>query len=139
MTMIRLVLSCGLLILLLSTTAEAANHEHLGDVRCIDCHAYLPLNNVPPPPFQEGIVAVCRQCHGEHGCLSSDMGGVFVHPIEIMPSQPIPADMPLDRHGRMTCITCHYFHPYKGKKQQTLSMLRRQPGKTFCFYCHEKL
>jgi hypothetical protein len=136
MTLRRLILVLAILTLAVPASSGEP-HDRLGDIRCIDCHLYLPFRNMPPPPFRTDIAATCRQCH-----LGNDYGAndevMLMHPIESTAPWPLPADMPLDAEGRMTCITCHYFHPRRTNfVARPEFMLRRPPGKTFCMNCHK--
>jgi len=131
----------ALAILISPISSEAGDgHDHLADIRCIDCHLHLPLRDTPPPPFLENIAAICRQCHSSNKYGGPDNGGTFlIHPIDSVVTWRIPADMPLDRQGRMTCITCHYFHHRQQTSlRPTKFMLRRAHGKTLCMNCHNK-
>ncbi len=112
-----------------------AEHGRAKDVRCLDCHISLPFNN-RDLGFYDDTYKICLSCHKSyHGTESG-----FAHPSKIVPSMPVPADMPLDSAGRITCITCHTFHSdyYGDSKGKKVFYLRRVRGKTFCYSCHNK-
>lgn len=110
-----------------------AGHEAVRTVHCLDCHKSLPFKG-RALVFYDDIYKKCLSCHRiYHGTESG-----FDHPSRKVPSMPVPADMPLDSKGRMTCITCHTFHSgYYGKANKPAgSYLRRQKGRTLCYSCH---
>lgn len=113
-----------------SSAVLCAGHDTAG-MRCLDCHARLPCDQRLAYLFNEGIAGVCNTCHKRY---------VHNHPVEIVPSMSIPADMPLDVKGRMTCITCHSIHngDIRSEGEKTF-LLRRAKGKMFCYSCHTKL
>jgi len=119
------------LTLLTSTFAFAAAHDTAAVMRCLECHTRLPSDPTRAYLFNEEIAAVCNTCHKR---------SVHSHPVEIVPSMSIPADMPLDGKGRMTCITCHSFHSGDVRTDgEKTFLLRRVKGKLFCYTCHTKL
>jgi hypothetical protein len=121
-----------------SSPAAAAAHDDAA-IRCLDCHATVPLAGVAGR-FHGDLPAICLQCHKNDFCTHDATGRSFRHPMSIVPSGRIPADMPLDAEKKIGCITCHLFHdgewaaldlhPYR---------LRRPPGPAFCVTCHERL
>ena len=72
-------------------------------------------------------------------CDSQSSEKSFSHPVAVVPSFEIPADMPLDLEKGMGCITCHFFHdgPY-GPDVVYERLLRRKQGPNFWFICHGK-
>ncbi len=106
-------------------------HNEIGKTRCLDCHVILPFN-AETLSFHEDIETVCRQCHN-----NDHAGPGLSHPVGIIPSMKIPTDMPLDRKGQMTCITCHTFHvEWRSVVDDNQYLLRRPEDRMFCFYCH---
>ena len=108
-------------------------HQALGTVKCVDCHAWLPLAGAPLS-FRDETGKVCAGCHKSfHGRTGS-----FSHPADVRPSMAVPRDMPLDSKGSMTCFTCHTFHVgYKDSDGKKRFFLRRTSGKAFCYSCHK--
>lgn len=109
-----------------------------GKVRCLDCHVVLPFEDAELI-FYEDIPLICAKCHGLYPCRAGNEDG-FSHPTEVLPTIKIPRDMVLDRLGRLTCITCHMYHDgVRPQADMPPFMLRRQPGVTFCYSCHQRL
>ncbi len=109
--------------------------------RCLDCHVNLPLET-SRLVFHETAAEVCGGCHTVFPCgPGHDQGAGFLHPVGIVPRLAVPADMPLDRKGRISCITCHPYHGLhdEGAGQQGRGILRRPQGAAFCYSCHKKL
>lgn len=129
----RVILLLGLL-LLVFPNAALSTHNEIGKTRCLDCHVTLPFNP-ERLSFYEDVAGVCRECHRSDHAKST-----LSHPVEVVPSMKIPRDMPLDRRGRLTCITCHTFHAeWQAVVDDNPYLLRRPEGKKFCYYCHKKL
>jgi hypothetical protein len=81
--------------------------------------------------MQKPIKEICAACHK----LSMHSS----HPVDIKPSFALPADMPLDERGFITCATCHdphrkYLNALTGEK--TLYLRREGTRKKFCLACH---
>lgn len=116
-----------------SCFAEAGGHGP-DRPRCYDCHYRLPSHNIRPS-FNEGIGEVCSRCHTVHHGKKQRNS----HVVYVLPSMKIPKDMPLDVRGKLSCVTCHSYHighdVMEGSKR---FLLRREPGKTFCYACHKK-
>lgn len=89
------------------------NPHELGDannVACTSCHRQAPVHNpkhstqtVLPDmdDFTTDPVAMCVPCHDD-----SERS----HPLWVKPNYPVPADLPLDNNGAVTCLTCHHTH-----------------------------
>ena len=131
---IILVLALVTAALMIHPPEAHAVHQGTGKVRCLDCHAWLPLND-DRPSFREEIGPICVGCHRDyHG-----RAGTLSHPVNVPPSMAVPRDMPLDAKGRITCVTCHKFHVgYKDSDGKKSFFLRRSIGKAFCYSCHKK-
>jgi hypothetical protein len=100
-------------------------------VGCLVCHERLPFAGYEIS-FTEMVNEACMECHHKHS--------YFSHPIKVVPSMLIPADMPLSKNGKITCITCHTFHEgYMDKEggQKTSFLRRTTTGKLFCYSCHK--
>jgi len=118
----------------LSSPEAHAVHQVAGKVPCLDCHAWLPLND-DRPPFREGIGPKCVGCHRDYHGKAERLS----HPVNVLPSMAVPRDMPLDAKGRIICVTCHRFHTgYKDSDGKKLFFLRRSIGKALCYSCHKK-
>ncbi len=92
---------------------EGNPHEPQGaatDAMCKTCHRETP-SQFPENPTRTVLpdtddlildpVATCVACHEE---------GAGSHPVGARPDYPVPADLPLDKDGRISCLTCHYTH-----------------------------
>lgn len=120
---------------LLLPAVSHAFHDWSNNTRCLDCHTTLPLAG-QAISFHVDISTLCAPCHPK--VHASDRG--FPHPVEIKPGMPLPADMPLDGNGLMTCISCHFYHPETESRQAPYEKLLRRPlNQKFCFYCHKQL
>lgn len=88
-------------------------HEILegeNSVMCTTCHRQPP-KHVPERSTQTVLpnmddfsidpVAMCVPCHDD---------SVRSHPLWVKPNYPVPADLPLDKKGAVTCLTCHHTH-----------------------------
>lgn len=109
--------------------------------RCLDCHVNLPLETTRLV-FDEKAGDVCSGCHAVFPCgPGHGREAGFPHPVGIVPRLAVPADMPLDRKGKMGCITCHPYHRLhdEGVAQQGRGILRRSQGAAFCYSCHKRL
>lgn len=81
-----------------------------GRTTCTNCHQQMP-EGVPEnttrvvlpkaKDFKTGPVAMCISCHE---------GSEESHPLGVNPKYPVPADLPLDKEGGISCCTCHYTH-----------------------------
>ncbi|HBB40986.1 MAG: hypothetical protein COW73_01435 [Nitrospirae bacterium CG18_big_fil_WC_8_21_14_2_50_70_55] len=75
-----------------------------------------------------GDESVCGGCHPENTRLS--------HPLGMVPSMAIPADLPVDAYGRVTCTTCHLHHDQIVATGSGLGSLRRPSIAALCRSCH---
>ena len=128
----RTVICFGLLAVLIMSTAYA-RHD---DVRvgCLSCHVRLPFTG-GALLFRGSADALCGNCHRDrHGS-----NGGLSHPLTVVPSAAIPADMPLDDQGRIFCGTCHLFHEDVPRSiELDRYLLRRSSANMLCIACHKK-
>ncbi|MGR3318910.1 MAG: hypothetical protein ACUZ8O_10580, partial [Candidatus Anammoxibacter sp.] len=77
---------------------------------CARCHSdwiedemELPSedNIFNPIPTELNETGTCLGCHNVED---------EAHPVNIVPEQATPADLPLGNNGEITCLTCHYTH-----------------------------
>lgn len=82
----------------------------INNVQCLSCHKSAPLSTqlnsgkhlVPKmSAFVKSETMLCAGCHGDDNSS---------HIVGITPEYSVPADLPLDKNGQVTCITCHYVH-----------------------------
>jgi predicted CXXCH cytochrome family protein len=73
----------------------------------------------------------CTGCH-------SDVEKKQSHPVDFVSTRHIPEDMPLAK-GMVTCITCHYAHPFSVSTGGGSYYMLRRPGRgeVFCSTCHK--
>lgn len=94
---------------------------------CISCH--LDEKN-EKNKIKSSIANSCLNCH-------SKLNIAFCHPIDKYPYQStlIPDDMPLIE-GKLSCLTCHYFHP-KDEILKNTFVRKDAYGMIFCDSCHK--
>ncbi len=96
---------------------------------CIVCHVSAPAEGSVPAKennlrFSGDLVALCSSCHESYK---------HMHPVKIAvaPDMKSPEDLPLDRDGKITCITCHDVMEASGVHRR-----RRIVGRALCLNCH---
>jgi len=94
---------------------------------CQICHLEVDKNPSKLKPISNSICESCHQKAEEN----------LSHPINISPETSVPSDMPL-KDGNLSCITCHFVHPFSVTFKKFTYYLLRRPGKgqTFCSACH---
>jgi len=111
----------------LTAYSRMKDPHQFSDDECRLCHvdAQKDPGNLKPVPS-----SVCEKCHAESRQKLS-------HPIDVAPETSMPADMPLE-DGKLSCITCHFVHPFSIKYKRFTYFLLRRPGKgaPFCSACH---
>jgi len=112
-------------------TLETARNfnPHIND--CLACHTKPPRKGQPVEIRYGGdIELLCNSCHGAHN----------VHPVNIKPGKDMhpPASLPLDKDGRIICITCHAVDWSNGRV--TLRMFNETEGsmRALCYSCHDE-
>lgn len=124
--------------LLLLPGQALAIHDNQDDTQCLDCHQTLPFDR-DKLAYTEEAGATCRKCHQNSPCNAPKDSDGFSHPTEVVPSMPIPRDMPLTNSGKITCITCHSYHAeFWDAEYKTEALLRRTKGVQLCHTCHKK-
>jgi len=103
------------------------NVHTFSDNECVGCHLDVAES---PSELKPMTVYGCVGCH-------EDSIEKKLHPIVVMPRKSIPADMPLV-NGVVTCVTCHFVHPFSIKSKKYTYALLRRPGRgpVFCSACH---
>lgn len=96
---------------------------------CIVCHVTQPAEGSAPARennlrFAGDVVALCSSCHE---------GYKHMHPVKIAvaPDMKSPEDLPLDKNGKITCITCHDAMEGCGVHRR-----RKLVGRALCLNCH---
>ena len=128
-----------LILVVFYPTSALAIHDNTEDTACLDCHFTLPFDR-DKLIYTEEVGNVCRKCHQDFPCNDKKESGGFAHPVNVTPSMTIPLDMPMDKQGRVTCITCHSYHAeFWDAEYNNESLLRRTKGVKLCYTCHKKL
>lgn len=97
---------------------------------CLVCHASAPgavrqgVRRDPKLKFGGDVVALCGSCHEAYN---------HMHPVKIAvaPEMKSPEELPLDKDGKITCITCHDVMEGHG-----INRNKRMIGKALCLNCH---
>ncbi|MFQ5464814.1 MAG: cytochrome c3 family protein [Thermodesulfobacteriota bacterium] len=105
--------------------ASRWSNYHAFKGSCLDCHLTVPGPDGPPGAFRRDISAMCLECHEGVKNLS--------HPVDIRPSMAVPAGLPLDWKGQITCATCH---PAHGPGHGDFHLRSTASGQGFCILCH---
>ncbi len=90
--------------------------------QCQRCHVGVPKRGAPRRTlqFQKDLVSLCLDCHWEKDVSA-------LHPVDIRPGFRVPADLPLDDQGTITCVTCHDPHgSYEGEVPYVAESLSRR-------------
>jgi len=133
-TGIWLVLGFASLIVVAGMLFSGSSNPHFYQVECMDCHLRAPkAGESGTDLFVADIETLCLRCHGDIRLSMS-------HPIGMKPSFPLPADLPLDWKGELTCSTCHEMHPDEGDTLMTNAFFlrRNSRGRDFCLECHRQ-
>jgi nitrate/TMAO reductase-like tetraheme cytochrome c subunit len=104
-------------------------HGRKDQKSCVVCHVSNPAEGAGQRgnaglKFGGDIVAVCSSCHE---------GYRHMHPVKIAvaPDMKSPEDLPLDKDGKITCITCHDVMEAAGVHRK-----RKVVGRQLCLNCH---
>lgn len=111
------------------TTYSLMKEPHrFSQKECSICHADIEKDAGRLRPIMSSL---CEDCH-------KDITQNQSHPVDITPETSIPADLPLV-NGKLSCITCHFVHPFSIKYKKLNYFLLRRPGKglMFCNACHK--
>jgi predicted CXXCH cytochrome family protein len=110
--------------------AERDPHDFLlrYNMGCKDCHASVGIKS--RGVMRKSVEEICTGCHKLPG---------HSHPVDIQPAFVVPADLPLDMRGMLTCATCHdphrsYMNPASGER--TMYLRRDGTRQQFCESCH---
>jgi len=103
----RLALAAAWLLLAVAARVDAASYDGVG---------------------WRGESLACTECHPDERIAS--------HPIGMVPSMAVPADLPLDEKGRVSCFTCHRDHGDIQPTGDGLRSLRRATVRALCQSCH---
>ncbi len=124
--LIALLLLCAVAVALVYALSDRAHVFLSSD--CIMCHVDEDNDPANIRPF---LANACEDCH-------RDVKETQSHPTNVYASMPIPKDMPLT-DGMITCVTCHFVHPKKGKQllEDHYFLRRLVKGPLFCSICHE--
>lgn len=103
---------------------------HSFEGKCQDCHLTVPQQGEKGESltFTRDITAMCTGCHASTQELS--------HPVNKKPTMKVPANLPLDWKGEITCVTCH---PVHDEGFGDFRLRSRASGEGFCSLCHSDL
>jgi len=101
---------------------------------CTHCHISVPVQGsaLQRNVFRKNIDELCQECHA--AALEDNIN----HRVGIRPSMKVPADLPLNEKGEISCITCHDIHTehISAKTGNRTWFLRRQMLKReLCIAC----
>lgn len=109
--------------------SPASPHGRKDPKMCEVCHVGIPAEGWTPGKesnlrFGGDIVALCSSCHSKYR---------HMHPVKIAlsPDMKSPEELPLDKNGKITCITCHDLTEGHGVVRK-----RRMAGRELCLNCH---
>ena len=100
-------------------------------MECRSCHKSVGVQM--RGSMQKPISAICTACHR--------LAEQSSHPVDFIPSFALPAGLPLDERGFMTCATCHDPHRQNLNPlthEKTMYLRRDGPRKMFCLVCHNR-
>ncbi len=106
---------------------------HYDKDKCTACHITRPSpdDTVETVDFRYNgnFIALCNSCHG----LDAD-----IHPVNIKPppTMTVPPELPLDKDGKLTCVTCH--EPQGVKPGTKLLRGKYKKRNDLCFRCHDR-
>ncbi len=103
-----------------------ANATHPANMACDQCHlARGEITTSNARTLVAGQEVLCKSCHPNAVTAS--------HPTGIRPVMDIPAHLPLEWKGEMTCRTCHEFHGDQPGLQRVSDR-----GRPMCMSCHQE-
>ncbi len=111
-----------------SAYSSMKKSHQFAENECLLCHVEIEKNAKALKPVSSSI---CLGCH-------EDRKQKLSHPVDVPPESPLPADMPLVEDN-LSCITCHFVHPFSLNSNSFNLFLLRRPGKgpAFCSACHK--
>jgi len=143
-----LVLIGVILFLPVSVAAEKESQEdiplHHFNLSCVSCHESESADSADQQQAGYNVGKVrgdINQLCTDSSC--HDFDSMLNHPVGIKPKGVIPANMPLDSHSRITCLTCHDSSEPAYDLSDTDSsrkrLLHRPTDIQFCSTCHMKM
>ncbi len=106
---------------------ESPHHRKDGR-SCVVCHVATPGEGASRKDaalkFGGDVVTLCSSCHS---------GYRHMHPVKIAvaPEMKSPDELPLDRDGKITCVTCHDV-----MEKMDVHRKRKFTGRQLCLNCH---
>jgi len=97
----------------------------------------MPNDNFGTQPEVGAMHLDINQACTQAGCHEFDLS--VSHPLGVKPSGKIPANMPLDQHSRLTCLSCHDELGRSDEAAANPQFLRQAPGRELCAWCHQTL
>ncbi len=145
----RILIAIGIIVMVLGTggsgdmeTLPIPIHHFSGS--CQRCHEKVTEPAADNPASVGKVFVDINQACTQGGCHTFDKA--LSHPLGVRPMGTIPKDMPLDRRGYLTCLSCHDevgrmkgWNDLTGEKYGRPYFLRRETGMEFCASCHTKM
>jgi hypothetical protein len=145
----RIFIAIGLIVTVLGNGGSGDSENPTTPVHhfsgsCHTCHEPATESaGEGPSPVGKLFVEINQACT-QGGCHTFDKA--LSHPLGGRPLGTIPQDLPLDRRGHLTCLTCHDevgrmkgWNDLSGDKFGRSNFLRREAGMEFCASCHTKM
>lgn len=96
---------------------------HTDAKACAVCHVEKDtMTHEVAAELKKDPVALCSTCHPK---------GVQDHKMDIVPTRPMPPNLPLSTEGKLVCHTCHDPH---GKTKERAAL--RMEANALCMACH---
>ena len=97
---------------------------HPVDVACEQCHLSATFEDGEARKLVASEERLCGACHQAALEVS--------HPSGFRPRRELPAELPVDWKGDLTCSTCHAVHSEREGRRRVA-----ENGKSFCLKCHQ--
>jgi hypothetical protein len=119
------------------TRVSVRINPHLKGVFCQNCHADPLLSRtntkVSTRLVEKDVVVLCTRCH------AAGKNSGMIHYLGAPPADiKVPANLPLSKDGRITCITCHETG-CGPTREDNPKFVRGNPAtiRGFCGQCHQ--
>ncbi|MBI5418410.1 hypothetical protein HZA55_10805 [Candidatus Poribacteria bacterium] len=118
----------------LSLEEEKFINPHFSKTHCTACHLTNPkpddTKDTVDYKYKGNFNALCNSCHG---------ASANIHPVDIVPppDMKVPSEFPLNKEGKITCITCHD----AGFVNRSVKYLLRgdyTEVNELCYKCHDR-
>ena len=131
----------GLLLAAAIVVAPAAGDDQAGktsihhfQLPCEQCHEASGRADGDASTTAGMVHVNVNEACTQSGCHTYDRA--MNHPVGVRPSGKIPAQLPLDHTGAVTCLTCHVEPDHSGGSSDNGSYLRLPSAEQLCAACH---